>query len=206
VRFISATNKDIDAAVVKGDFRADLKFRLDVMRLKVPPLRERTDEIPALAATFVAAACADAGRKGPPLELEDEVIELLMGYRWPGNIRELKNVMERAVALCDGPEITADHLPLERMGQALDPFDTQEIPKLKPPVDLAAHLPALDDPAKAAERQRIVDALVASNWNQTRAALRLKMPRRTFVSKLDQFGIPRPQKGGGRGLEGEPAD
>jgi DNA-binding NtrC family response regulator len=206
VRFISATNKDLDAAVAKGDFREDLKFRLDVMRLKVPPLRERTDEIPALAATFVAAACADAGRKGPPLELEDEVIELLMGYRWPGNIRELKNVMERAVALCDGPEITADHLPLERMGQALDPFDTQEIPKLKPPVDLAAHLPALDDPAKAAERQRIVDALVASNWNQTRAALRLKMPRRTFVSKLDQFGIPRPQKGGGRGLEGEPAD
>jgi DNA-binding NtrC family response regulator len=197
VRFISATNKDIDAAVVKGDFRADLKFRLDVMRLKVPPLRERTDEIPTLAATFVASACADAGRKGPPLALGDEVLELLTGYRWPGNIRELKNVMERAVALCDGPEITSDHLPLERMGHAFDPFDTQELPKLKPAAEVTVNLPPLDDPAKAAERQRIIDALVASNWNQTRAALRLQMPRRTFVSKLDQYGIPRPQKGGG---------
>jgi DNA-binding NtrC family response regulator len=197
VRFISATNKDLDGAVTKGDFRADLKFRLDVMRLKVPPLRERTDEIPALAATFVAGACADAGRKGPPLALGDEVLELLVSYRWPGNIRELKNVMERAVALCDGPEVTSDHLPLERMGHAYDPFDTQEIPKLKPAAEVTVNLPPLDDPAKVAERQRIIDALVASNWNQTRAALRLQMPRRTFVSKLDQYGIPRPQKGGG---------
>jgi DNA-binding NtrC family response regulator len=195
VRFISATNKDIDAAVAKGDFREDLKFRLDVMRLEVPPLRERTDEIPALAATFVAAACADVGR--PRLALGEEVLDLLVGYRWPGNIRELKNVIERAVALCDGPEITSDHLPLDRMGPVFDPFDTQEIPMLKPGAasDVTVNLPALDDPAKAAERQKIVEALVASNWNQTRAAMRLKMSRRTFVSKLDQFGIPRPQKG-----------
>src|SRR4030095_9923502 len=96
-------------------------------------------------------------------------MDLLIGYRWPGNIRELKNVMERAVALCDGPEILPEHLPLERMGAPLDPVETQTV-------------------------QRIIDARVASNWNQTRAAAKLGMPRRTFVSKLDQFGIPRPQK------------
>ena len=201
VRFISATNKDIDAAVAKGDFRDDLKFRLDVMRLRVPPLRDRTDEIPALANTFVAAACVDAGRRGPAIRISDEVMDLLVRYRWPGNIRELKNVMERAVALCDGPELTTEHLPLERMGSPLDPFVTQEVPKLFPAnADKTFNLPPLADPEKLAERQRIVDALVAENWNQTRAALRLHMPRRTFVSKLDEFEIPRPQKG--RALSG----
>ena len=196
VRFISATNKDLDGAVTKGQFRDDLMFRLDVMRLKVPPLRERTDEIPALATTFVAAACLDAGRNGS-LGISDGVMELLVGYRWPGNIRELKNVMERAVALCDGPEILPEHLPLERMGTPLDPFVTQRLqrdPAIAAAAEPGLSLPALTDPEKVAERQRIVDALVATNWNQTRAAQKLGMPRRTFVSKLDQFGIPRPQK------------
>ena len=196
VRFISATNKDLDGAVTKGQFRDDLMFRLDVMRMKVPPLRERTDEIPALATTFVAAACLDAGRNASLLISED-VMDLLIGYRWPGNIRELKNVMERAVALCDGPEILPEHLPLERMGSPLDPFETQKLQRGTPSAataEAALSLPPLTDPEKAGERQRILDALVASNWNQTRAAQKLGMPRRTFVSKLDQFGIPRPQK------------
>jgi DNA-binding NtrC family response regulator len=197
VRFISATNKDIDAAVAKGDFREDLKFRLDVMRLRVPPLRERTDEIPALAATFVAAACHDVGRKGPPIAISDEVMDLLVSYGWPGNIRELKNVMERAVALCEGPELTPEHLPLERMGSPMDPFATQKVSKQAPlnQPDVRVNLPPLADAAKSAERQRVVDALVAENWNQTRAALRLGMSRASFVAKLDEFEIPRPQKG-----------
>jgi two-component system, NtrC family, response regulator AtoC len=196
VRFISATNKDLDGAVTKGQFRDDLMFRLDVMRLKVPPLRERTDEIPALATTFVANACLDAGRNGSLL-IAEEVMELLIGYRWPGNIRELKNVMERAVALCDGPEILPEHLPLERMGSPVDLSVTQRLQREAPSIAAAEAtlgLPPLTDPEKLAERQRIIDALVASNWNQTRAAQKLGMPRRTFVSKLDQFGIPRPQK------------
>jgi DNA-binding NtrC family response regulator len=145
------------------------------------------------------------------LILGDEVLGLLVGYRWPGNIRELKNVMERAVALCDGPEITSDHLPLERMGNGADLFDLNEAAKVEAsvPTDVTARLPPLDDPAKSADRQRILDALVASNWNQTRAAERLKMPRRTFVSKLDQYGIPRPQKsigGNTRGADARDAD
>ena len=195
VRFISATNKDLDAAVAKSDFRGDLMFRLDVMRLTVPPLRDRTDEIPALAQTFVAAACLDASRSGAPLPISEEVMDLLVGYHWPGNIRELKNVMERAVALCDGPEITPAHLPLEKMSLPFDPFVTQKLSRTTPiGMEPALSLPPLADPDKASERQRILDALVACNWNQTRAAVKLGMPRRTFISKLDQFGIPRPQK------------
>jgi DNA-binding NtrC family response regulator len=162
--------------------------------LTVPPLRERTDEIPALAATFIAAACRDAGR--PPLSLSVEVMELLLRHRWPGNIRELKNVMERAVALCDGEMILPDHLPLEKMGEAIDPFETQNMAKAKgAPVERSERATIPANPAKVAERQRILDALAACNGNQTRAALLLNMPRRTFVSKLDQYALPRPQKG-----------
>jgi len=195
VRFISATNKDLDAAVTRGDFREDLMFRLDVVRLRIPPLRDRRDEIPSLVDTFVTAAWQDTGRKEPPPTISDDARELLVGYRWPGNIRELKNVMERAVALCDGPVITREHLPLERMGETAKSPDTKEMPRPKLGVVAGAfNLPPLADPEKSAERQRIIDALVAANWNQTRAAASLGMPRRTFVSKLDQYGIPRPQK------------
>src|SRR5262249_14679751 len=104
--------------------------------------------------------------------------------------------MERAVALCPADVITLDHLPLEKMGTGRDMLVTQ-VPAQPPNTTAAllASLPTLTDPTKLAERTRIVEALVAENWNQTRAAKRLDMPRRTFVSKLDQYGIPRPQKG-----------
>ena len=196
VRFIAATNRDLDGAVTKGQFRDDLMFRLDVIAAHAAAAARADRRDPGLATTFVAAACLDAGRNGS-LQISENVMDLLVGYRWPGNIRELKNVMERAVALCDGPEIRPEHLPLERMGSPLDPFETQKLQRGAPnaaAAEAALSLPPLTDPEKAAERQRILDALVASNWNQTRAAQKLGMPRRTFVSKLDQFGIPRPQK------------
>jgi DNA-binding NtrC family response regulator len=137
-------------------------------------------------------------------------MDQLLGYAWPGNIRELKNVIERALVLCDGGEITSEHLPLDKMRTLTTSFDasdpraasTQErsarprVPTSPDGFD-ALDLPHLDDPAKAAERQRILDALGSHAWNQTRAAQALKMPRRTFVSKLEQYHIPRPQKPGG---------
>jgi DNA-binding NtrC family response regulator len=207
VRFISATNKDLEAAIQKNEFRRDLVYRLNGITLSIPPLRERRDEIQKLAETFVAAACRDSGREAT-LAISADVMSRLYQYRWPGNIRELKNMMERAVALCDGPEILAEHLPLEKMGSATVPTYVDLPAATRATTPTAAHptremlsrLPTLSDPVKVAERQRMIDALVASNWNQTRAAERLGMPRRTFVSKLDNYGIPRPQKGApGRG-------
>ena len=207
VRFISATNKDLEAAVVKGEFRGDLMYRMNGITLVVPPLRERIDEIPTLVETFIAAACRDVGRDCP-LAVNAEVMDCLRRYHWPGNIRELKNVIERAVALCDGIEIRIEHLPLEKMRVTRELFVTPRemeadpAPAVPTPMTLPAiptaeitkNLPVLTDPLKLAERQRIIDALVNCNGNQTRAALRLNMPRRTFVSKLDYYGIPRPQK------------
>jgi two-component system response regulator AtoC len=198
VRFVSATNRDLEGAAAKGQFRSDLLFRLNVMTLVVPPLRERIDEIPALMTTFVASASREAGR-ADALRVAPAAMDLLMRYTWPGNIRELKNVLERAVVLCDGPEITLHHLPLEKMGSAAAPPPTPEAPPgaaaATAMVADADTLPTLADPKKAAERKRIVDALAECASNQTRAAHKLGMPRRTFVSKLDYYGIPRPQKG-----------
>jgi DNA-binding NtrC family response regulator len=150
-----------------------------------------------------------------------EAMEHLLGYPWPGNIRELKNVIERALVLCDGVEIASVYLPLDKMKTLQSGFDTDELssqdgggdmrPRPEPAserttlpaLDRAslnrrfdvANFPPLDNPVKAAERQRILEALAAHAGNQTRAARFLGMPRRTFVTKLEQYGIPRPQKG-----------
>jgi hypothetical protein len=117
VRFLSATNVNIEAAVAKGTFRADLMYRLNTLTLAIPPLRERKDEIGVLAEAFVAQTWRDLGRAGSPA-ISPEAMGCLLGYTWPGNIRELKNVMERAVVLCDDPEILPEHLPLEKMRPA----------------------------------------------------------------------------------------
>ncbi|HVU52164.1 MAG TPA: sigma 54-interacting transcriptional regulator [Polyangia bacterium] len=195
VRFVSATNKDLEAAVVKGEFRTDLVYRLNGLTLVVPPLRERTDEIPALAESFVAAACQGMGREAN-VRVRADALEHLLRYRWPGNIRELKNIMERAVAMCDGGEITPEHLPLEKMSVVSEGYvDLKRPSPVEPTAAINQNLPPLANAVKQAERQRMVEALVAANGNQTRAAQLLGMPRRTFVSKLDQYLIPRPQKG-----------
>jgi DNA-binding NtrC family response regulator len=203
VRFLSATNVNIEAAVERGAFRSDLMYRLNTLTLSVPPLRERRDEIETLAATFAAQACRDAGRE--PVTINAEAMECLVGYRWPGNIRELKNVVERAVVLCEGSEILPTHLPLEKMrpapGELVQVRDAGEkaegglAPRAGRP---SFNLPPLDDPEEEVERQKILDALDACAWSQTRAADLLGISRRTLVTKLDYYGIPRPQKAVGR--------
>jgi two-component system, NtrC family, response regulator AtoC len=198
VRFISATNLDIEAAVKSGAFRGDLMYRLNTLTLPIPPLRERTDEIGPLVSTFLANACRDLGHD-PAISVSGESMRCLLGYAWPGNIRELKNVIERAVVLCDGTEILPEHLPLERMRPGPGHYVSVEKAGVGALADGpgAKSLPTLTDPKEIAERKRIVDALETCASNQTRAAKLLGMPRRTFVSKLDYYGIPRPQKGHG---------
>jgi two-component system response regulator AtoC len=190
VRFVSATNRDLEVAVADGGFRADLLFRLNVMTLVVPPLRERSDEIVALVDTFIAQMSHETARPTVP-HVSREAMNCMLAYSWPGNIRELRNVLERAFVLCDGVEIGLRHLPVEKMNRAV--VDQPAGAAVVAP--LGGELPPIDDPKKAAERQRILDALAECASNQTRAAELLGMPRRTFVYKLDYYGIPRPQKG-----------
>jgi two-component system, NtrC family, response regulator AtoC len=184
VRFIAATNRDLEAEVGRGAFRQDLYFRLNGITLTIPPLRSRKSEISHLAEGCARHLSPDLGR--PPPVLPAPIIELLEAYAWPGNIRELKNVVERAVLLSVGPVIGREHLAIEK------PLPTASTT----PVGMPAPPPKTDTQKISApsERDKILAALAACAGNQSRAAEMLGMPRRTFVNKLDAYDIPRPKK------------
>ena len=185
IRFIAATNRDLEAEVARGAFRQDLYFRLNGITLSIPPLRERVGEIRPLAEAFVRQICRDLGRSAPLVP--QTVFALLEAYAWPGNIRELKNMMERAVLLCSSQVLDREHLPLDKLqpsspgtpGAPAQPIDSRDSSAVG---------------AARTERERIVEALAACAGNQSRAARLLGIPRRTFVSKLDAYQIPRPKK------------
>jgi transcriptional regulator with PAS, ATPase and Fis domain len=186
VRVLSATNRNLEQAVEAGDFRRDLFFRLDGITLEIPPLRERQSEIEPLARRFAVLAAQRLGAKRDP-EIDAAVYERLRGYQWPGNIRQLRNVMERAVVLSDGDPITVDLLPV----------DTYVGPAPKPPTPADGRLPAVDLDAGANEdddRARIAAALEQCAGNQTRAAALLGISRRTLVTRLREYKLPRPRK------------
>jgi two-component system, NtrC family, response regulator AtoC len=215
VRFIAATNRDLEAEVAKGRFRLDLFFRLNGVTLFVPPLRSRPEEIESLARTFVTQAAQRMGRADEPA-LSPEALDRLKAYSWPGNIRELRNALERAVLLCLRGPIRVEHLPTEKMGATRAPisssgrgdssaslatwgstdFDAPTLPAMRVPADSrpADSIRALDLQRVALERQHILETLDACAGNQTRAAKMLGISRGTLLARLDAFGIPRPRK------------
>ena len=191
VRFVAATNRELEADVMGGTFRQDLYFRINGVTLNIPPLRERSEEIGGLAATFAAEAAAGLGAPTP--HIGDEVLALLVNYSWPGNIRELRNVMERAVLLCVDDEITAEQLPVEKMertfatpvaGQSTWPAAVSSAPKSNPAKEETA----------AEKRERILAALMSCGGNNTEAAKVLGVSRRTLGKWLELYDIPRPRK------------
>jgi transcriptional regulator of acetoin/glycerol metabolism len=177
IRFIAATNRDLRAMVQEGTFREDLYFRLNGITIEVPPLRERREQISAIANELLEKACIDAKR--PQLLLTKEATARLESYDWPGNVRELKNAIERAVLLSQGDTVDPMALP------AGDAGDDAAGARLRN--DLAAF-----------ERQRIVEALEKCAGNQTKAAQLLGISRRTLVSRLGEYNLPRPRGGGGQ--------
>jgi transcriptional regulator with PAS, ATPase and Fis domain len=179
VRVLSATNRNLEAEVAAGSFRRDLFFRLNSISIEIPPLRQRPSEIEPLARRFAALA-AQRLRVSPP-EIDPDVLDRLRSYQWPGNVRQLRNVMERAVVLAEGRRITVD----------LVPADTYVGPAPKPPVVAPAAGGASDGDD---ERQRILTALDRCAGNQTRAAELLGISRRTLVSRLAEYNVPRPRK------------
>lgn len=205
IRVITATHRDLESMSSEGLFREDLYFRLSAIVLNVPPLRERLSDVTALARRFVAAIAQRDGVPTPTLSAS--AIDALQRYTWPGNVRELRNVMERAVVL-GGPQIETAHLPMDRMSRMPLPATS---PPGRTPVTknrgetarptgnddtarIALPGTRLQDEVRALERQRIVVALEQCAGNQSEAAKILGMSRRTFVSKLDQLGVPRPRK------------
>ncbi|GAB4213808.1 MAG: hypothetical protein OHK0013_38020 [Sandaracinaceae bacterium] len=187
VRFVSATNRDLEVESARGTFRSDLYFRLSGFTIHVPPLRERLDELPALAASILAAAAAE--RRMPTPELSPAALEVLLGHPWPGNVRELKNVLVQALIMSAGAPIAPKDLPVDELRARAQRFRDGTSPVDRGPGD--AERPTGRD---AARRERIEAALAASAGNQTEAARALGISRRTLINWIDELGIARPRK------------
>ncbi len=172
VRLVAATNKNLEVLVKEGEFREDLFFRLRVVEIKLPPLRERSGDIPLLAQNFLREFARE-NRKNVN-DITVDALEALMKYAWPGNVRELRTAIEHAVVLCRGDRVTVRDLPNStRFGGSLEP------------VPLADK----DLTVKAAEKQLIIRALKETNGNRTHAARKIGMSRRTFHRKLHEYHL-----------------
>ncbi|HEY5789238.1 MAG TPA: sigma-54 dependent transcriptional regulator, partial [Gammaproteobacteria bacterium] len=183
VRIISATHQDLGQCVAAGRFRQDLYYRLNVIELKLPPLRDRPGDIPALAQSILEKLAARGGLAEPP-RLSSVTLKYLCSYGFPGNVRELENILERAAALCDGEVIRGEDLVLP---QATTPVASGSAPS----ADTVHADPALPLPdyLEAIERQRIVQALERTRWNRTAAAELLGVSFRTLRYRLKKLGI-----------------
>jgi DNA-binding NtrC family response regulator len=179
VRCVSATHCDLEAMIANKTFRSDLFHRLNLLTLQVPPLRERRDEIEALAMLFLRASAS--GACAGPRSFSSDALKCLCAYAWPGNVRELRNVVERAALLCEGPDVSEDALP-ERMRVAVAATSTADDKRAGSGGRFATMV-------RSYETQLITEALAATAGNQTKAAELLGMPLRTLVYKLRSFGL-----------------
>ena len=183
VRWIAATNRDLQGLVDAGEFREDLFYRLNVISVTLPPLRDRFEDIPLLTRYFLKQLAADLKR--PPLEPEDEVLRVFRTYPWPGNVRELRNVLERLSVLEPGPGVGADRLPKTlRVAQTPAPERsmTNEGGGEGGEVSYKGAIEGF-------RRRLIVDALRASEGNQVQAARRLGLHRNTLLHHLKSLDI-----------------
>jgi len=176
VRIIAATNIDLRQMVREGRFREDLFYRLNVITIELPPLRQRREDIPLLVQFFLKKYAEENDR--PVRRITPEALRPLMSYAWPGNVRELENVIERAVVLSSGPEITMDLLPDNILGRG------SALMLGEPPSDAS-----LFEIVEDVEKRIIGDMLEKCNWNQTEAAERFKVPLSTLNQKIRRLNI-----------------
>ena len=176
VRIVAATNVNLEQAVKEGRFREDLFYRLNVISLELPPLRNRKGDIPLLASHYLKFYAEENGF--PPPELAPEALRLLMDYEWPGNVRELENAMERGVVLSNGPTLTADLLPAQLRGNTFSTALLEQRPDA-----------SLFDVMEDIERRIIADRLERCNWNQTEASEFFRVPLSTLNQKIKRLNI-----------------
>ena len=170
VRLISATNRDLVTAIEEGTFRSDLYYRLNVVTIHLPPLRERKEDIPLLAAHFINKYNVEFNKSFD--RVDRKAMDLMTDYHWPGNVRELENVIERAIVIDQGPEVKVRHLPFcnIEMVPTEEPRSLQEI-----------------------ERLHIEKMLSGNDWNIAKTARLLKIDRTTLHKKIKKFGLERQQ-------------
>ncbi|MCB9745478.1 MAG: sigma-54-dependent Fis family transcriptional regulator [Alphaproteobacteria bacterium] len=180
VRLLAATNRDLEAAVGAGTFRQDLYYRLNVVPIRLPPLRERAEDLPLLCAHFIARFNARLGREVQGVSAE--ALRAMQAYPWQGNIRELENLMERGVLLCEGDVIEISDLP-ELSGRVTAPA-----PALPDSEDLNLK-DYVRQHTQRLEAERIRQALAAESYNVTRAAKRLGISRKSLQTKMKEYGL-----------------
>jgi transcriptional regulator with PAS, ATPase and Fis domain len=171
VRIICATNKDVEALVKQREFRQDLYYRLNVMRLKIPPLRDRKEDLPLLVEHFIAKLNRVRGRNVQGLSAD--ATACLMAHDWPGNVRELENAIEHAFVLCDGPTLSTVHLP-----EGLRPQE--------------AHAPPPGTSLAQVEARAIYDALKRNGWRKLATARELRINKTTLWRRIKALGIRLP--------------
>jgi DNA-binding NtrC family response regulator len=172
VRVIAATNKKLQEEIKKGTFREDLFYRLNVVAIELPPLRDRKPDVPALASFFLRRYAAENGRTIE--EISDDALSRLVSYAWPGNVRELENVIERAVVLCDGNRIEAKHLPTT----------------LTPETERSGAPPIPGSTIAELEKYAILKTLEQCGGSTSKAAMLLGISTRKIQYKLHEYGTP----------------
>jgi DNA-binding NtrC family response regulator len=176
-RVIAATNRDLEHALVRGEFREDLYYRLNVVEIRIPPLRERKEEIPLLASHFLSRFNERYGRQK---RLSPATIARLTEYSWPGNVRELENVIRRLVVLTDGEQAFEALVARGRNGQATTAAAPTVTESLK---EIARGA------ARAAERKALVEVLDRAHWNRAKASRILKVSYKTLRNKIAEYGL-----------------
>jgi two-component system nitrogen regulation response regulator NtrX len=174
VRVLAATNKELDVEIAEGRFREDLLYRLNVVPIEVPPLRDRKEDIPALVAHFVEQLSAGAGV--PARKFSADAVRRLQGRSWPGNIRELRNAVERVLILASGKMITAADID-------------QLLPA--PSVSSEPSARSFENFKQEAERSFLVQQLRQHDWNVSETARALKMPRSNLYKKIERYRLTR---------------
>ncbi len=176
VRVLAATNTDLEKAITDGDFREDLYYRIAVIPINLPPLRERREDIPLLVRHFAAK------RGSVNVVFEKDVLEAMQRYSWPGNIRELENTVERLLIMKEGNSIGIGDLP-EKVRCRMEIKSGTII-----------NLPAEGYPLEQLEREIVQEALERNGWNQTSAARFLRIPRHVLIYRMEKYGIETPEK------------
>jgi transcriptional regulator with PAS, ATPase and Fis domain len=190
VRVIAATHRNLEKMVEEGEFRQDLYYRLNVIKIDIPPLRKRKEDIPLISISLLKKLEKRFFRKG--IELSDEVLENLMEHKWPGNIRELENVLERCVNVLDGNTIQLVHLPLylreqperDEQNQAI-PIDNDAASSISAPLSVKP----LKETLAVAEKQAIQNALALTGGNKLEAAKLLEISKTSFYEKCKLYDI-----------------
>jgi DNA-binding NtrC family response regulator len=177
VRFVAATNRDLDHDAAEGKFRSDLLYRINNFAIKLPPLRDRPEDVPSLAEHFLARVSG-----GPRLRITDEAMDVMKNYSWPGNVRELRNVIERAVILANGEEILADDLPIElrtHTRATTVPVESEDL-----------NSASLDE----LKKRQILTVLEQTSWHQGKASEILGISPSTLYRQLKTYGLTRTRR------------